>query len=485
MICYSLFVEDQIEFALYSLERLDSGQLVELRLDRMQSVDPQTIQNLISRIDGQVILTLRSVEHGGESKLSLDERHQTLLKLAGTGATYIDLEWPQDVGLVERFGRKKIILSYHQFQAPMPDLEGTLQKMRRTKAHLYKIAVQVASSIDTLNLMLFSRQAGEDVLAIAMGSLGANSRILSPYIRNRWCYVPLDGSSQTGPGQLQSQELNQIYRFDRIHPNIRPTALIGNPVAHSLGHKLHNGVFDSEKIDSCYVKISLEQEELLEGVKLLQQLGFRGISVTAPHKISVFPAATDVEPQAKGIGAINTLTFDGMKIIGTNTDGEGALDAIEERMKVCDKSLLIIGASGAARSLAFEAKRRGAKVFIASRTFSKVEALSKELGVKACSLDKLGLPYDLVINATSSTDPIPSLDFAGSQFAMDLSYNPSRTPFLERAISSGCQPIYGKEMFLHQAIGQLKRWFGIGPSVDSLRKLVVPDATPYRRTCKK
>jgi 3-dehydroquinate dehydratase/shikimate dehydrogenase len=164
-----------------------------------------------------------------------------------------------------------------------------------------------------------------------------------------------------------------------------------------------------------------------------------------------------VDKEALAIGAVNTVTRHQGKLIGSNTDAPGALNAIERHTVVKSKRVAILGAGGTARAIAYEAKKRGAHVLIFNRTFARARRIQDNLGCLAYPLGELGLQdYDILIN----TVPFESffLPIRPKSIAMDVVYVPKETPFLLEAKKLGCVCIYGEEMFIEQANLQQNQW---------------------------
>ena len=185
---------------------------------------------------------------------------------------------------------------------------------------------------------------------------------------------------------------------------------------------------------------------LSEFFPLAKELGVRGLSVTMPLKEKVLPF---VDRGDLKLGAINTLVFKQGEITGVNTDGQGALDALEKRGAVRGKTVVLLGAGGAARAIALEAKRRGALLFIVNRTREKGEALARAVG-GVCDFPSR---YDILINCTPVS---PSVAFQPSTLVMDIINR--ETQFLLEAKSAGCQTVLGEEMFINQAAAQAHLW---------------------------
>ncbi len=157
------------------------------------------------------------------------------------------------------------------------------------------------------------------------------------------------------------------------------------------------------------------------------------------------------------------MNFREDRIKGYNTDGWGALEAIESHLPVKNKKIVILGAGGATRAIAWEAKRRGANVVILNRTAAKAKTLADEFGCSGGGFDilasGLGRHYDLILNSTPDPLPIDPKWLLPGAYAMEINTRPKETAFIQEARSRGCPVIYGEEMFLKQAQLQLKIWF--------------------------
>jgi shikimate dehydrogenase len=142
--------------------------------------------------------------------------------------------------------------------------------------------------------------------------------------------------------------------------------VIGNPVQHSLSPILHNGAFKRLGWNAVY--LAFEVKNLKEALRGIRGLGVRGVSVTIPFKTEVIPFLDKVEGVAKKIGAVNTIVNQGGRLIGYNTDCEGALEALEEKMNLKGKRVVLLGAGGAARAIGFGLKERDCQLIIANRS---------------------------------------------------------------------------------------------------------------------
>ena len=158
--------------------------------------------------------------------------------------------------------------------------------------------------------------------------------------------------------------------------------VIGDPIAHSMSPQIHNAAFQECSVDSAYVKFHVKKEQLSEALNGIKALGIHGVNVTVPHKEHVMPLLDKIDPLAEAIGAVNTIVNENGKLIGYNTDGlgfvEGLKNIADEPLE--DKSMLIIGAGGAAKAIYYSLASLGVKrIDVTNRT-----ALRAEKMMEAC-----------------------------------------------------------------------------------------------------
>lgn len=178
------------------------------------------------------------------------------------------------------------------------------------------------------------------------------------------------------------------------------------------------------------------------------------------------------------IGAANTLYRVGGVVRAANTDAAAGLDAIERRGRVSGRTLLVIGAGGAARAMAYEGKRRGARVLLASRTHERALAVAGHLGITALSLaDVANVPYDILVNATPvgmfphpEEMPVSRRVLRAGTIVFDAIANPRVTRLLREAKAAGARIIPGLEMFLRQAARQQELFLNRRIDLDAVRR---------------
>jgi len=142
--------------------------------------------------------------------------------------------------------------------------------------------------------------------------------------------------------------------------------VIGNPVRHSLSPIIHNGAFKRLGWNAVYLAFEIKNlEEVLRGIR---GIGVKGVSVTHPFKTEVIPFLDKVEGLANKVKAVNTIVHRGGRLIGYNTDCKGALEALEEKVNLKGKGVVLLGAGGAARAIGFGLRERDCQLIIANRS---------------------------------------------------------------------------------------------------------------------
>lgn len=256
-------------------------------------------------------------------------------------------------------------------------------------------------------------------------------------------------------------------------------ALIGDPVGQSLSPAMHNAAFRALGLNCAYITLRVPKPTLANAIAGVRALGIAGLNVTIPHKISIISLLDELDESANLVGAVNTVKNNRGKLIGFNTDGEGALRALEEKIgSVKGKEVVLLGAGGAARAIAFSLARAGARLTIANRTVPRAQALASAVeqklstNVKVASLNRAELTkalknVDVLINATS-VGMHPKIDKTLVRANMmrrglvvyDIVYKPLRTKLLREARRAGGKTIDGLGMLVHQGALAFEIWTG-------------------------
>lgn len=280
-----------------------------------------------------------------------------------------------------------------------------------------------------------------------------------------------------------------------VTTHTRLLGVMGHPIAHSKSPHMHNMALDSQQLPYTYMAFDVHPERLQQAVEGMRALGARGWNVTIPHKVSIVPLLDEIAEEARVIGAVNTVVCEDGMLIGSNTDGAGYLQSLQEEtgLDVRQQRILVIGAGGAARGVAYALAKAGAEhIVIANRTREKAEqlqdALSSLTEVTAIQLDDMRhwmRDRTLIINTTSvgmapSTDvsPLSQELLPEGAVVSDLIYNPAKTKLLREAELRGCIIHNGLGMFVHQGALAYEKWTGRKAPLEVMRQAVMTYENP-------
>jgi len=251
-------------------------------------------------------------------------------------------------------------------------------------------------------------------------------------------------------------------------------AVIGHPVAHSFSPLIQNLAFAHHQLNAVYV--ALPVTDIGAAVTGMRALDLQGLSVTIPHKEQVMAHLDSCDQDAERIGAVNTIVRRDNRLIGYNTDGRGALQALEAKTSVQGTAVTIIGAGGGARAVGYALRAAGARLTIVNRGIQRGQRLASELKATFVPLNRLnGLDCRILINTTpvgmtpNADGIIVSPDWLNDDMVvMDLVYNPLQTRLLTAAAAAGCQTVDGLGMLVYQGGIQFELWTGKRAPLDQM-----------------
>ncbi len=258
--------------------------------------------------------------------------------------------------------------------------------------------------------------------------------------------------------------------------------IFGDPIEHTFSPLLHNSAFRELGLDYCYVPFLVKSERLKEAIEAIRALNFIGVNITVPHKEAVIPYLDEIKEEAKYIEAVNTILNNNGKLIGFNTDAYGFINSIfEEGVRVKGSNILLLGAGGAAKAVAFGILKEGGNLFVFNRTLSKAYKLKEtfqKMGnieiIKEINADIMK-NFQIVVNATSlglkDNDPMPiNPNFLSrDQVYIDLIYKD--TPLLKEAKKCGCKTLDGSGMLIWQAAKAFEIWIGKAAPLPLMKKI--------------
>ncbi len=266
--------------------------------------------------------------------------------------------------------------------------------------------------------------------------------------------------------------------------------VFGYPVAENPSIVMHEAGFRELGLNFRYLTIEVYSEDLADAMKGLRAFNMRGINLTMPHKVEVLKYLDEVAPDAKIMGAVNTVVRDGKKLIGENTDGKGFLRSLrtDAHVEPSGKNVVVLGAGGAARAIAVELALAGAKyITIVNRTPERGKVLTDLLNDKT-KIEAFFIHWDrtyeipagtdVLVNATSigffpdvNTKPDIVYDSITQDMTVcDVIPNPPYTPFLREAEKRGANIVDGLGMVVYQGAIGFKIWTGYDAPIAVMQK---------------
>jgi len=454
-------------------EYKDGNNFLEFRLDYLKSPASgiEALRAFKEKYpDSYLLATCRHRQAAGHFDGDVQQQLRILKDAARAGATFIDLEIETAEQTKPELAALRALaplcLSYHNFEST-PALSPVLKRLERIPADLHKLAVTARKPSDNLRLFDALRVPHKvPLIAVAMSEVGLVSRVLSPCMGSLYSYAAPSCDRGTAPGQVPAKLLRGLYRCEKLTPHSRIYGVIASPVAHSKSPLIHNRAFQSRRIDAVYLPFLVPPPHLSDWMKVAAQLPVAGFSVTIPHKQRIMRYLDVIEPQAKRIGAVNTVWRKAGKWRGANTDTEGVIQPLSKHLRLANSSILIAGYGGAARAAAIALSDASAKVSITGRDLKSAQQLADVVKGNALTLTEAqSAHFDAFIQATPlgmlpDSDASIFEDKIPAAIVMDMVYNPHETKLLKLARAQNATIIHGIDMLLEQAAHQFELWTG-------------------------
>lgn len=458
--------------------------VLEVRADLCGDLD---LDWLRERFAGALLYTLRSAAEGGAFAAGPSARSARILERSA-GYDLVDLELDRDcrTELLAAIPAARRIISWHGASEAPRALAARLDRLLGFEARYHKLIATAQKVTDGLGVLglLASRQGEDagraDLVIFAGGPAGMWTRVLAPRLGSALTYGAAS-AVRGAPGQPSIDELIGSYRLPQLGAAERLFAIVGNPVLHSLSPRLHNGAYRALGVPALYVPLQVERfgDFWLDAVETdgFAALGLplAGLSVTAPFKEAALALSHAASPRAQQIAAANTLVRDAHGAwVADTTDPEGVIGALAYAgIEVRGRRVAVIGCGGAGRAAAFGLKLAGAEVILVNRGATRGQQAARMLGLPFVSSAAFD-PGDrrILVHATSlgrAEDPLPlAVERLGAEHTVvDLVYGRQPTPLLEAAAAAGARVIDGREVLVHQALGQFARMTGhtLGPAL--------------------
>ncbi|MFO0909773.1 MAG: shikimate dehydrogenase [Isosphaeraceae bacterium] len=470
--------------------------MVELRVDCLRR-DPD-LKRILANRPTPLVFTLRRGADGGLWRGNEEKRQALLREAIALGVDYVDLEL--DVAKsIRRYGKTKRIVSYHNLKGTPGEIQDIAHQCDELDADVVKIACLAHSVADASRVLQLAKDSPVPAITIGMGDIGFFTRILGAKFGAPFTYAGFNPERQFAPGMPQASDLKKDYLYNGINAETELYAVIGDPIGHSLSPAIHNAAFQTLGLNKRLVPLLIPTGRLDESLKELEWLGFKGFSITIPHKEAVIPLLNRKDGAVERTGTCNTMVVTEGERVGYNTDYRAAMDSLEEALggrtddenssPLFEKQVLLLGAGGVARAIAFGLARRGASITVTNRHEERATRLAEEVGARTVNWgQRASTLADILINCTPvgmhpnvDDTPVPPAAFSRqNMLAFDTVYHPENTMFLKLARERGATTVSGVEMFVLQAAHQFKLYTGQDAPVDVMRQVVRRKLGPIR-----
>ena len=488
-ICVSLIADSAEDLLSQARQAEPVADVIELRFDALDNEQRRLVFADLPKAT-QILLTMRPGPQGGTRELSLAERMDFWSEFALHNSidhkrVWIDHEYdlvPQK-DLMFWVDECFVIRSRHYLPGSTATPGVAFEKLA-TPREVLKIAVPAEDAADALEvwkLLDAARERDIRLIPIAMGEAGKWTRILGPAYGAFMTYASLTRDSATAPGQLTAEELRRDFRVDRLTENSAVFGSIAGSTAHSISPAMHNAALGTAGIDAVYVPFQVKDLDRFMRRMVIREsrevsINFRGFSVTNPHKQAIMAYLDHIDPLARRIGAVNTVSIDDEgKLTGSNTDAHGFISTL--KVAAGDLNGLraaVFGAGGAARACLASLLDAGAIPSVVARNEAAGRALADEFGVEladATDTRPLRERFDIVVNTTplgtagslEQFSILNSEQLAGLRLVYDLVYNPDETRLMAEARAAGVDAVGGLPMLIVQGEEQFRTWIGTDP----------------------
>lgn len=496
--------EEQIQAAVAA-----GAELLELRTDYLVHLSVELALGVIDAARQfapglPIIVTCRDYKQGGTLRHPSDLRTNVLTAAVRAGAEFIDVEYDNFVSVA--IGSKislalsmgtgtRLILSDHNFQTKFKNITKRYREIVNTFSGAIPKLVYSAHHInECFDILDLQHDSGGEMIAFCMDEPGFMTRVFTKKFNGLVTFASIGAKTATAPGQPTVEQLRDLYRWDSIDAQTEFYGVIGDPIAHSLSPAVHNACFAERGLNKVYVPLLVAGEQsdfnaFMDNILSRPWLGFKGFSVTIPHKESALNYVKSkggvIDPLAERIGAANTIIVNGSQLSAYNTDCVAAIGAITagfgiERAGLREMPVAVIGAGGAARAVVAGLVDAEAKVKIYNRTVERAKHLAADFKCDYAPFDSLHkLKEKLIVNCTSigmhphiDASPVDVKLLQKHMAVFDTVYNPPETLLLKHAREIGCKTISGVDMFLKQAAEQFRLFTDREANTEIMKKVL-------------
>jgi 3-dehydroquinate dehydratase/shikimate dehydrogenase len=332
-------------------------------------------------------------------------------------------------------------------------------------------------------------------IGICMGEIGTPTRILAGKFGAPFTYATFHNDRKLAPGQIGYQQMRDVYRYEEINDDTEVYGVVADPVAQNMSPLVHNVGFGHYKMNKVYLPFRVPRDELADFLRDCDELGVRGLSVSIPHKEEVLRHLGKSDGTVRGIGSASTLVFEGREAVGYNTDHRAFTDALdtvfhetERGMTLAGRTVLILGAGGISKAIAFGLRRRDATVLISSRTYERSLLLAEKFNCRTVQwYERNKVEPDILINATPigthpnvDESPMDIKYLRRGMIVVDTVYNPEQTLLIKEAREQNCRVVTGLEVFVRQSAMQFEQFTGKSAPVELMKTAMKRAIGPAR-----
>jgi shikimate dehydrogenase len=268
----------------------------------------------------------------------------------------------------------------------------------------------------------------------------------------------------------------------KINGETKLIGFFGSTYRTSKMYAIYNAAMEALGLNYLYVPLIVG--DLRKAVEGMRHLGIAAAGVTVPYKIAIIPFLDELDAEAKTAGAVAVVVNRDGRLIGGTTDGQGALKALREKTDVAGKRVVLIGAGGAARAIAFALHQAGGKLTVLNRAeeIEMAASLGRELGCPWGDFSGIETSVneaDILIQTTPvgmANTPLAGKSIVPRELlrphltVMDIVTNPRNTQLLQDAESRGSQLVYGERMLLWQGVYKFRLYTGVEPPVEVMEQ---------------
>ncbi len=443
---------------------------LEIRADLLPEREAMAVR---SGFGGRLLYSLRSCRAGGRDDSSIGARHR---RLRGAGRLYdlVDLEADRDLvpDLLSCIDPERRVISWYGRVRDDQTLQQLLQVLSRTRARLYRFALDCSSVEEGVTALRFlNRARRSDVTAYTTGSLGLWTRILAPRLG---APIIFGGLPEEGGCHLSVSELIQDYGFPDIHPVSEIFAIVGEPVANSLSPRLHNAAHRAAGAGRVFLSFPTKAFDRLwsqlisSGHLETMGLSVKGLTIASPNKQSALKFSDQVAPLCHRCQASNLLLRTNEDWAACTTDPEGIFDQeILRQVKLPGTRAAVVGCGGSGRVTAAALVEAGAEVTLVNRGIDRGRWAGDLLGLRFVPLPGFSLRgFSVLVNATpvgrnGEELPVDLKSLDPGALVVDLVYRrKGETPLVTAAQALGHKVIDGRKVLLAQTMRQYQLMTG-------------------------